>query len=65
MVHAAVRAEYRLKKLGEIRSQDRAPSAKHQQDPEPRHKQQAPSSKPQAPYFKHISIIGYKYERNN
>jgi len=49
MVHAAVRAQHRRKKLGEIRPRDRAPSAKHQADPGPWHKQQAPSSKPQAP----------------
>jgi len=57
MVHAAVRAPRGLKKLGEIRSQDRAPSAKHWADPEPRHKQQATSFKPQASQYGQIYLI--------
>jgi len=57
MVHAAVRAQHRRKKLGEIRPRDRAPSAKHQADPGPWQKQQAASSKPQAPQYGPIHMI--------
>jgi len=49
MVHAVVRAQPDIPELGAIRSQDRAASAKHRADPEARYKQQAASSKPQAP----------------
>ena len=57
MVHAAIRAQPRRQELGEIRSRDQAPSAKHRADPEPGHKQQAPSSKPQAPQYGQIYLI--------
>ena len=60
MVHAAVRAQHYVKKLGAVRSRDRAPSSKRQADPGPWNKQQAPSSKPQAPHYGQIYMIKNK-----
>jgi hypothetical protein len=57
MVHAAARAQPDEQVLGQIRTTDRAPSFKHQADPGPWHKQQAPSSKPQAPQYGQIHLI--------
>jgi len=48
MVHAPAGASWRRQELEEVRPRDRAPSSKHRADPEAGHKQQAPSSKPQA-----------------
>ena len=63
MVHAAVRAPWRSPELEEIRSQDRAPSYKRQADPGPGHKQQAPSSKPQASQYGQIHMIVKRMQR--
>ena len=60
MVHAAVRAQPDVQTLEKIRPRDRAPSAKHQADPGPWNKQQAPSSKPQAPQYGQIYMIKNK-----
>jgi len=57
MVHAAVRAQPDKQALGKIRPQDRAPSFKHQADPGPWNKQQAPSFKPQASQYGQIHIV--------
>jgi len=60
MVHAAVRAQPDEQGLGQIRTTDRAPSPKRQADPGPWHKQQAPSSKPQASQYGQIHMIKNK-----